>query len=141
MTHAVHAVRVDETVRLPTCAAKKETRPRAGFFVPVISLGSQVRMQLDNRISWMDIVAIAGMALTGVMVFFDVKEDVSLNAQKIEDVATTLTEDIERIESESDQDREEILEAVHQIRDESAAGQRRLEDKLDRLIERELEKQ
>ena len=98
-------------------------------------------MQLDNRISWMDIVAIAGMALTGVMVFFDVKEDVSLNAQKIEDVATTLTEDIERIESESDQDREEILEAVHQIRDESAAGQRRLEDKLDRLIERELEKQ
>lgn len=98
-------------------------------------------MQLDNRISWVDIVAIAGMVLTGALVFFDVKEDVSLNAQKIEDVATDLAEDIERIESESDQDREEILEAVHQIRDESAAGQRRLEDKLDRLIERELEKQ
>ena len=98
-------------------------------------------MQLDNRISWVDIVAIAGMVLTGALVFFDVKEDVSLNAQKIEDVATDLAEDIDRIESESDQDREEILEAVHQIRDESAAGQRRLEDKLDRLIERELEKQ
>ena len=98
-------------------------------------------MQLDNRISWVDIVAIAGMVLTGALVFFDVKEDVSLNSQKIEDVATDLAEDIDRIESESDQDREEILEAVHQIRDESAAGQRRLEDKLDRLIERELEKQ
>lgn len=96
-------------------------------------------IQLDNRVSWVDIVAIAGMLLTGSLVFFDVKEDVALNAQKITTVEAELTEEIERVEKEADKDREEILEAVNETRKESAAGRQRIEDKLDRLIERKLD--
>lgn len=96
-------------------------------------------MQLDNRVSWVDIVAIAGMLLTGSLVFFDVKEDVALNSQKITSVETELTEEIKRVEMEADKDREEILEAVNETRKESAAGRQRIEDKLDRLIERKLD--
>lgn len=96
-------------------------------------------IQVDNRVSWLDIVAIAGMILTGSLVFFDVKEDVALNAQKIDIVEAELSEEIHRVENEADNDRKEILETVKDNGRESALGIRRVEDKLDRLIERKLD--
>lgn len=95
-------------------------------------------IQIDNKISWPDIVAIgSSLAMAGVL-FFDVKEEVSLNTQHIHSMEDELRSDIRRIEKEADSSREEILEAIKDVKDDSKEGLLRVESKIDRLIEREL---
>ena len=98
-------------------------------------------LQFDNRISWMDIVAITAAALTALSVYFGVSNDVQVNGQKIAHIQTN----IQRIEASSEKHEGKILKILEaqkiemkEYRQESRQGQRQVVDKLDRLIEREL---
>lgn len=102
-------------------------------------------MQFDTRISWADLVAI----LTGIgvlaTVVFGVQTDVEMNAQNIETNKETFQREIRRVDESANKDRKEILERLDEtktsmeiIRVESASGRLRIEDKLDKLIERKL---
>lgn len=96
-------------------------------------------MEFDNKISWMDIVAIIAALMTGALVFFDVKQDVTLNTASIKEVKANLLSEIQRVDSNAERDRNEILQAINMVRSDASEGRRRIEDKLDRLIERKLD--
>lgn len=102
-------------------------------------------MQFDTRISWADLVAI----LTGIgvlaTVVFGVQTDVEMNAQNIEVNKETFQREIKRVDENANKDRQEILDRLDEtkrgmevIRVESASGRLRIEDKLDKLIDRKL---
>jgi hypothetical protein len=96
-------------------------------------------VEFDNKISWMDIVAIIAALMTGLLVFFDVKQDVILNTASIKEVKANLLSEIQRVDSNAERDRNEILQAINMVRSDASEGRRRIEDKLDRLIERKLD--
>lgn len=91
-------------------------------------------IQINNRIL-VDAGMVGGLLLTASVMFFDVREDVALNAQGL----TKMEQEVQRIDKEAEEDRKEILDAVKDNRKESAERDRRIEDKLDRLIERKLD--
>lgn len=102
-------------------------------------------MQFDTRISWADLVAI----LTGIgvlaTVVFGVQTDVEMNAQNIETNKEAFQREIQRVDDNANKDRQEILDRLDEtktsmevIRVESSEGRLKIEHKLDRLIEREL---
>lgn len=99
-------------------------------------------INFDNRVSWMDIVAIVAAGLTALTVFFGVSADVGDNRAQIEHIQT----DVRRIEVAGAQRDNEVLDQLKEnradmkeIRHESAAGRKNIIDKLDRLIERQLD--
>ena len=102
-------------------------------------------IQFDNRISWMDVIAIAGIGATAIGVVFGVQSDVEFNAKEIVEVKTEMRREFERVQDDANKDRDEILdrleataETMETIRVESASGRKSIEEKIDRLIEREL---
>lgn len=102
-------------------------------------------MQFDTRISWADLVAI----LTGIgvlaTVVFGVQTDVEMNAQEIADNREYTQREIKRVDDNANKDRKEIIDRLDETKDsmetirvESANGRLRIEDKLDKLIDRKL---
>lgn len=102
-------------------------------------------MQFDTRISWADLVAI----LTGIgvlaTVVFGVQTDVEMNAQNIETNKVSFQREIKRVDDNANKDRQEIIDRLDETKDsmetirvESANGRLRIEDKLDKLIDRKL---
>lgn len=103
-------------------------------------------MEFKNEISWMDILVALGILGTVALLVFDVKEDVAVNSndivrtnQIVAESERRITGDLRKVEREAAKDRDQILEAIGEIRVESGEGRRRIEDKLDRLIERKLD--
>ena len=110
---------------------------------------------IDTRVSLMDVIAIGGALFAGYKVMFDVGSGVEMNAQQIaqnhKDIGGMKAEmrrEVDRLESNVGGIEEQIAEQfqlinqeVKETRLESAAGRQRIEDKLDRLIERELSQQ
>lgn len=102
-------------------------------------------MQFDSRISWADLVAIlTGLGVLATVVF-GVQTDVEMNAHNIEDNKASLQREIKRVDENNNKNRQEILDRLDEtrvgmetIRVESATGRLRIEDKLDKLIDREL---
>lgn len=99
-------------------------------------------LKFDNRISYMDVVAIAAAGLTAMTVFFGVSTDVTTNSQTIAHIQT----DLKRIEVTSARRDDEIMvqlkenrQGMKDIRRESAAGRKDIINKLDKLIDRELD--
>lgn len=102
-------------------------------------------LEFDNRISWMDVIAITGIAATAIGVVFGVQSEVESNSKEIVQVKQEMRREFVRVTEEAHKDRDEILDRLKEtqksmdtIRIESASGRRRIEDKLDKLIEREL---
>lgn len=105
-----------------------------------------MRLQFDNRVSWMDIVAILGMGLTALGVVFGVQSDVEMNTARIAEIDKRLEAETRRINKTIDDQNVLILrefngieQEIREIRKESAEGRLRIEEKLDRLIERKLD--
>jgi len=98
-------------------------------------------LQVDNRVSLMDIFSILIGVGVAASVFFGVAGDVSTNNVQI----AFNKEAIHRVEvaaKESDNQIVDLLEKqnwqINEIKDDSAKGRKRIEDKLDKIIEREL---
>ena len=98
-------------------------------------------LQFDNRVSWMDIVAIAGGIATAGAVFFGMGGKIDANKTEIEYIKIN----VKRIEADADRRSQKILVQLKEQRDElkayreeSKEDNRQVVQKLDRLIEREL---
>lgn len=99
-------------------------------------------VQFDNRVSWMDMVAIGGAALAIANSFYGTGKEVQVNtaAIKANQVAIERIEDL--LEDRDERIFKEIFRAqasIETVRVESAEGRRRIEDKIDSLIARELD--
>jgi len=100
-------------------------------------------VNFDNRVSWMDLVALTGAGIALFNAYYGVGQQVTQNAN---DIARNY-DAIVRIEEqaiEGDQrvsaDLQELKVTVDSIREESAEGRLRIENKIDKLIDRELNK-
>lgn len=98
-------------------------------------------LNFDGKVSVMDLFAIGIGGVTALSVFFGVSTNVSENALQIASNRDNLTR-IERTAKDNDEkildQLKENKQAVKEIRVESAAGRKDIIQKLDRLIEREL---
>lgn len=104
--------------------------------------GRKMPLQVDNRVSWMDIVAIIGAACSALWVVFGVTADVGDNADAIKLVQG----EVVRLEVKVDKQDDETLQAVKDLRgelkeyrEEARENNKEVVQKLDRLIERELD--
>jgi hypothetical protein len=98
-------------------------------------------LNFDSKVSVMDIFAIAIGLGTALTVFFGVSTDVSNNSVQIRHNKDNLA----RIERKADQGDQAILSqlreqkiSIKEIRIESAQGREKIIQKLDKLIDREL---
>jgi len=89
----------------------------------------------------MDIFAIGSLILGGAAVFFGIAGDVQTHTVQIAEN----TRAISRVEHKATEENNKVLDLLKQqavevriIRQEAEAGRMRIEDKLDRLVEREL---
>lgn len=89
----------------------------------------------------MDVFAIGGLMIGGAAVFFGVAGDVKTQGVQIADN----TRSINRVEHKVDQENGKIIDLIEKqtiemrvIRQEGEAGRIRIEDKLDKIIDREL---
>ena len=103
--------------------------------------GQAVPLKVTNEVSIMDVVAIGGLLIGGAAVFFGYGVDISTNATQI----TQIKDDVIKIERRAELSEGKILDQLKQqgetmkdIQKESADSRLRIEDKLDRLIERQL---
>ena len=101
--------------------------------------------QFDNRVSWMDVIAIAGAGMTALTVIFGVQSDVEMNSARITEVDRRLETEVKRLSGDLESQNRTIIREIEgieseikEIRSESAVGRQRIEEKLDRLIERQL---
>lgn len=99
-------------------------------------------IKFTNEVSVMDIFAIGGLMLGGAAVFFGIAGDVQTHTVQIAEN----TRAISRVEHKATEDNNKVLDMLRQqtvemrvIRQESEAGRMRIEDKLDKIIERELD--
>lgn len=99
-------------------------------------------LKFDNTLSWMDIVAIVGSAMTAALVVFGASERITLNQIEIEHLKTNVS----RVERQASEANREILQQLKEqgtevkaIRTESATERGKIMEKLDRLIERGLD--
>ncbi len=90
----------------------------------------------------MDVFAIGGLMIGGAAVFFGIAGDVKTQGVQIADNARSIS----RVEHKVDQENGKIVDLIEKqtiemrvIRQESEAGRIRIEDKLDKIIDRELE--
>ena len=102
-----------------------------------------LRFKFDNEISVMDMFAICVALLGCGASYWALDSSIDLNARDI----THVKEDVARIESDSEKALQAIIVQIKDQRSElkefgqeAIKGQRRLEDKLDRFIERDLDK-
>ena len=98
-------------------------------------------LKMTNEVSWMDVFAIGGLMLGGAAVFFGIAGDVKTHGVQIADNARSIS----RVEHKMDEENTKIVDLIKQqtiemrvIRQESEAGRIRIEDKLDKIIDREL---
>ncbi len=98
-------------------------------------------LKMTNEVSWMDVFAIGGLLLGGAAVFFSYGTDIAANSVAVQGVQ----QDIVRVERKVDEENGKIVDLIEKqtiemrvIRQESEAGRIRIEDKLDKIIDREL---
>jgi len=96
-------------------------------------------LRFDNSLSWMDIVAIAGSAITAIFVIFNAGERITMNELEIKHIKQS----VQRVEVRASEDNDKIIQqlrdqnsVIKEIKTESAEGRHRIEQKLDRLIDR-----
>ena len=99
-------------------------------------------LKMTNEVSRMDVFAIGGLVLGGAGVFFGLGADVQMQGVQI--VANT--ESIHRVERQAQGNNDRVLDLLKQqtvemkeIRAESEAGRIRIENKLDKIIDRALD--
>jgi hypothetical protein len=92
-----------------------------------------------------DIVAILTAVVIGSSVFFGLEGKVNKNSADIVESKTEFRRELRRVDDNANEDRREILERLDEtkrsmetIRVESSEGRLKIEHKIDRLIEREL---
>jgi len=98
-------------------------------------------VKLDTTVTVIDMVAISGVIISGAFFVFGYGGEIETNSQAIAYVQT----DLQRIEAKSDKADDSVLEqlkinheGMEKIGDKSEKGRQRIEDKIDRLIERAL---
>jgi hypothetical protein len=98
-------------------------------------------LKMTNEVSVMDIVAIGGLLVGGAAVFFGIAGDVKTQGVQIAENARSIS----RVEHHMAEENNKILTMlkeqsvqVREIRMESEAGRLRIEEKLDKIIDREL---
>lgn len=91
-------------------------------------------LQFDNRISWMDIVAIIGAAVSALYIIFG--HGAKLDKLKLQ--VRHNIEAIKRVEYDSREGDKNIIEQIEKVRQEQGARFDKLDKKLDRLVDREL---
>lgn len=101
-------------------------------------------LKFDNTLSWMDILAILGSAVTAALVVFGASERITLNEVEIAHLKSNVT----RVERQASEANQQILQQLKEqgyevkaIRTESASERSKIIEKLDRLIEREMSKE
>lgn len=99
-------------------------------------------LQIDNRVSWMDVVSIAAAAAAGLWVVFGVTSEVGENTIHI----SAVQNNVQRLEQRVDKQEANTVQAVKDLRtelktyrDEARENNKEVVKKLDRLIERELD--
>ena len=96
-------------------------------------------MKFENHISWMDIIALAGVAVALVNAHYGLGVQVAKNTQHIEQNQEAIVR-LEKNSHERDvhiaSSLDKLEQAMVDIRKESAQERRLINDKLDRLIER-----
>ena len=100
-------------------------------------------LKFDNTLSWMDILAILGSAMTVALVVVGASERITRNEVEIQHLKTS----VGRVERQASEANAQILQQLKEqgtevkaIRAESASERSKIIEKLDRLIERELGK-
>lgn len=103
--------------------------------------GNAMPLKMTNEVSLMDIIAIGGLLLGGAAVFFNYGTDIAQNKLAIHGVEN----DIARVERKVDTENGKVIDMLRlqtiemrEIRQESEAGRIRIETKIDRMLEREL---
>ncbi len=89
---------------------------------------------VDKSISAGHMISTVAMIFAGVLFVTDIKEDVSILAEKTENNK----EHINRLDEREAKDMQNVTEELKNLRDELQERDVRIEDKLDRLIDREL---
>lgn len=99
-------------------------------------------LKMTNEVSVMDIVAIGGLLIGGAAVFFGIAGDVKTHTIQIAENGRAIS----RVENHMADENNKILNMlkdqaiqVREIRLESEAGRLRIEEKLDKIIDRELD--
>ena len=99
-------------------------------------------LKMTNEVSVMDIVAIGGLLVGGLAVFFGVNAEVQTHTVQIAEN----TRAIVRVETRVEREQRMVLDALEaqaqetrSYRTEAQSGLQRIEDKLDKVIERELD--
>ena len=102
-------------------------------------------LQFDNRISWMDIVALAGVGVSGLFMFFGVTA--SVEKIKIEQshikadlirVEASVVADISRVEKQAKDSDSKIFVQLERQQADQQKNFDKLDGKLDKLIDRVL---
>ena len=103
--------------------------------------GNAMPLKMTKEVSLMDVIAIGGLLLGGVGVFFGIAGDVQTHTVQIAEN----TKAISRVEHKAAEDNGKVIDMLKQqtvemrvIRQESESGRIRIEDKLDKIIDREL---
>lgn len=91
-------------------------------------------IQFDNRVSWMDVIAIVGIAGSALYGYFGYGEGIRDNQSDID----YIKRDVVRIEEKVNHQGQAITEKLEKMGAEQKADNLRIESKIDRLIEREL---
>ena len=103
---------------------------------------TDMALKMTNEVSVMDIVAIGGLLMGGAAVFFGIAGDVKTQGVQIAENSRSIS----RVEHHMAEENNKILNMlkdqavqVREIRLESEAGRLRIEEKLDKIIDRELD--
>jgi len=91
-------------------------------------------VKLDTTVTVMDMVAITGVVISGLFFVFGYGGDIETNTKEIEHVQA----DIARIESDSDVHEEKMVNLLESVREDAKDNFEKVDGKLDKLIEREL---
>lgn len=99
-------------------------------------------LKMTNEVSVMDIIAIGGLLLGGAAVFFGYGVDINENAQGI----AHLRNDVARVERQAGEadlrvvkQLDDLKTGMEKIRTESASERKDIIQKLDKLIDRQLQ--
>ena len=103
--------------------------------------GNDMPLKMTNEVSWMDVFAIGSMVVGGTAFIFSYGTNIAENTLAVQSAQN----DIARVERKVDQENGKIIDLIEKqtvemrvIRQESEAGRIRIEDKLDKIIDREL---